>query len=126
MLNKTRQLYNQIVSNRRPSDKDEAQHIADGEAVRAFRKTRTAKLLEDFIEEQRKGQTEYLQVEIGSLNGLGFLKFFNAFLKYIYLVQENRAYRKIEAFLDSVERTGEKYEEQRRRRESSKNPDKQS
>jgi len=73
-----------------------------------------AKLMEDWIDEQRKGQYEYLQVEIGSLNGFNLLKWFNAFLKYTYLVQENRAYRKFEAFLDAVERNGEKHEQRRR------------
>lgn len=126
MLNKTRQLYNQIVQGRRPSETDEQKIIEDGQAVKNFRQTRVAKLLEDWIEQQRKGQLEYMQVEIGGLTGLGILKFFNAFLKYIYLVQENRAYRKIEAYLDSIERTGEKYEEQRRRRAAAKSPDKQS
>lgn len=84
-----------------------------------------AKLLEDWIEQQRKGQTEYMQVEIGSLNGLNLFKWFGAFLKYTYMVQENRAYRKMEAFLDSIERNGEKYEEQARRRAAAKSSDKQ-
>lgn len=120
MFNRTRQLYNQASKNRKPSKEEIRKIIEDGQAVQNFRKSRIAKLLEDWIEAQRKGQQEYLQAEIGSLNGLGILKFFNAFLKYVYMLQENRAYRKIEAFLDSIERNGAKYEE-RQRRESAKN-----
>jgi len=116
MLNKTRSLYQQITQRRKHSDSDIAKLIEDGKAVKSFRKTRTAKLLEDWIEQQRKGQQEYLQMEIGSLNGLNLIKFWGAFLKYVYLVQENRAYRKLEAFLDTTESTGAKYEEQQRRR----------
>lgn len=115
MLNKARQLYQQVVSRRKPSNSEIDQTIADGHAIRNFRTTRAAKLMEDWIERQRKGQQEYLQAEIGHLTGLGLLKFFNAFLKYIYIVQENRAYRKLEAYLDSVERNGAKYEAERQR-----------
>lgn len=116
MLNKTRRLYQKMVQSRKQSDPDEINKlISDGNAVKAFRKSDVAKLMEDWIEEQRKGQYEYLQVEIGSLTGLNLFKWFGAFLKYTYLVQENRAYRKLEAFLDSVERNGEKHAEQRRR-----------
>jgi len=99
------------------------QTISDGVAIKEFRSTRVAKIMENWIERQREGQYKYLEVEIGSLNGLGIMKFFNAFLKYIYLVQENRAYRKLEAYLDSIERQGAKYAE-RRQRESEKNTDK--
>lgn len=123
-MNRTRQLYQQIVRGRKQSKSDIDRIISDGQAVKNFRTTRVAKILEDWIEEQRKGQQEYLQVEIGSLNGLNLLKFFGAFLKYTYMVQENRAYRKLEAYLDSIERTGEEYEE-RKRRAAAKNPDKQ-
>lgn len=116
MLNQTRQLYQQVVQGKRLPDNEKKKVIDDGNAVRAFRQTRVAKLLETWIETQRKGQQEYLQVEIGSLTGLGWFKFFNAFLKYIYIVQENRAYRKMEAYLDSIERQGAKYEEELRRK----------
>ena len=71
----TRSLYQQITQRRKHSDSDIAKLIEDGKAVKAFRKTRTTKLLEDWIENQRKGQQEYLQMEIGSLNGLNILKF---------------------------------------------------
>lgn len=116
MLNKTRKLYQQITQRRKHSDKEIAQLINDAQAVRNFRKTRVAKLLEDWIEAQRKGQYEYLQMEIGSLNGLNIVKFFGGFLKYVYILQENRGYRKMEAYFDSIEVTGAKYEEQARRR----------
>lgn len=116
MLNKTRQLYQKMVQGRKQSDPEAITKIInDGNAVKAFRKSDVARLMEDWIEEQRKGQYEYLQVEIGSLTGLNIVKWLGAFLKYTYLVQENRAYRKLEAFLDSVERNGEKHAEQRRR-----------
>jgi hypothetical protein len=108
----------------KPSQSEIQRIIEDGNAVKSFRTSRVAKLLEDWIEQQRKGQVEYMQVEIGSLNGLNLFKWFGAFLKYTYLVQENRAYRKMEAFLDSIERNGEKYEEQRRRA-AAKSTDKQ-
>lgn len=124
-MNKTRKLYQQIVSGRKTSEAEESRIISDGNAVKAFRVSPAAKLIEDWIERQRKGQTEYMQVEIGSLTGLNFFKWINAFLKYTYLVQENRAFRKLEAFLDSIERNGEKHEEQRRRRFQA-NSDKQS
>lgn len=124
MMNKTRSLYQQITQRHKRSDEDIKRAISDGQAVKNFRKTRVAKLMEDFIEDQRKGQTEYMQVEIGSLNGLNLFKWFGAFLKYTYLVQENRAYRKLETYLDSLETTGARYEQEQRRRESAKNTDK--
>ena len=70
----------------------------------------------DWIALQRKGLNEYMTVEIGSLNGLNLIKWLNAFLKYTYLVQEDRAYRKLEAYLESLERNGEKYAEIKRKR----------
>ena len=122
MVSKTRQLYRRIVNKHKSNDSEIDKIIADGNAVREFRKSRVAKLLEDFVEEQKDGQRDYLQVEMGSLHGFGLIKWLNSFIKYTYIVQENRGYRKIEAFLDSVERNGEKYEQQRRR-ESEKSQD---
>ena len=101
-MNQTRNLYQQIMLGHKPSEADETKFIDDGQAVKNFRKTRVAVIIDEWIAKQRAGQSEYMQVEIGSLNGLSIFKWFNAFLKYIYLVQEDRAYRKLEAFLITV------------------------
>lgn len=115
-MSKTRQLYQQIVQGRQPSESDQERIIGDGQAVTAFRQGRVARLMADWIAQQRKGLNEYMTVEIGSLNGLNLIKWLNAFLKYTYLVQEDRAYRKLEAYLESLERNGEKYAEIKRKR----------
>lgn len=114
-MSQARQLYQQVVQRHKPSESETTKIIEDGHAVKAFRQTRTARLLNDFVAKQREGLTEYMHVEIGGLNGLNLVKWFNAFLKYTYLVQEDRAYRKIEAFLESIEKNGERYEELKRR-----------
>lgn len=114
-MNQTRKLYLQRMLPRKQSEPEVDKAIADGKAVLAFRETRVAELLENFIEEQRSGQSLYLQTEIGSLTGLGWFKFFNTFLKFVYMLQENRAYRKLEAYLDDIERKGVKYERERQK-----------
>lgn len=115
-MNKTRQLYQLITQGRRLSESEETEIIENGNAVKTFNDSRTRKILDNWIARQREAQHDYMRVEIGSLTGLNIVKWFNAFLKYTYLVQEDRAYRKLEAFFRTTVEQGEKYEEIRRRR----------
>jgi len=74
--------------------------------------------VERYMERQREGSEQLLDIDLGSLSIINIPKLFNTFLKYLYVVQERRAYKKIRTFVRLTIQTGEKYAAKRAKAEA--------
>ena len=69
---------------------------------------------------QESGSDKFLDIEMGTISLLTIPRLFSTFLKYLYVVMERRAYKKIRNFVRITVQTGEKYAERRAKAEASK------
>lgn len=109
MLNQTRKFYSKILGKQRPSKNDVEQIIQMGEAFKELIKSPAWRSIEGFMERQREGTRDYMDYDLGNVNAMSVAKFFGAFLKYFLFIGENRAYKKLEKFIDVTIENGNRY-----------------
>lgn len=117
-INRTRQLYRKITE--RVTEAKMLEAIQVGNDLKSLKEHKGWKKIESFIDRQEKGGDELLIQEIGTINLLSIPKIFNTFLKYLYVVMERRAYRKIQSYIRISIATGEKYAKRREKAEEAK------
>lgn len=108
MLNRTRQLYHKILNSNRPSETQQNKTISAAENFKNLKKHPGWKQIEEFLEKQRSGQHEFLQYET-SVQNATLLGLINNFFKYRHFLIENRAYTKLEQYIEVTIKNGEKY-----------------
>lgn len=94
--------------------------IQAAEDLKNLRKHNGWTRIEKFMSRQEEGANEVLDVDISTITLLSIPKLFNSFLKYLYIVMERRAYRKIRNFMRVTIQNGEKYAERRAKAETAK------
>lgn len=109
MLNKTRQLYQQVLSGNKPTDADKQKAVEIAQSFHYLKDSPAWRQIQGFINRQREGAREYMEFEVGNINLLGMGKTFTTFIKYLAFLFENRAYKKIEKFVETSIEKGEKY-----------------
>lgn len=112
MLNRTRQIYQQILKGNKPSNSDVEVAIQIGEQFKALVDTPAWKQVQTFIDRQREGAREYMEFEASNVNGITIVKLFNAFIKYWFFLMENRGYRKLEKYIEVTIAKAEEYAKQ--------------
>lgn len=118
LLNQTRQAYNKFIN--KASEGEISDAIQAAEDLKSLREHNGWKRLEAFMQEQSKQADDMLSAELGSIKLISFPRLFNYFLKFLYVVQERRAYRKIDAFVKIRIERGEKYAARRAKAEEAK------
>jgi hypothetical protein len=124
ILNRARQAYKQFSN--KPTDTDINDVIEAAQDLKDMTNMRGWKRIESFMERQREGSEQLLDTEIGTLHLITIPKIFNAFLKYLYILQERRAYKKIGNYVRLTIQRGDQYAQRRikeeERRKSPQNP----
>lgn len=98
--------------------------VRDGKALEAMIKTEGWKVLERWIESQREGSHIHIEREVSNSKAMSLIGVFNSYIKYMYIVQENRAYSKIKAFVDVTIANGRKYESELQKQQTKQSENK--
>lgn len=125
MVSRTRQLYKAITQGNRPDERKIRDTIQASRDFQNLQKTAGWKRLDEWIEKNRTGTHEFMEHEVsGRVSVWTMVGLFNTFVRYLFLLQENRAYSKIRTFMQITIEKGEQYaKEQQRRDEQQKQKD---
>lgn len=115
---RARVLYREKVAKQSQGDLNDS--IQASEDLKALKESPGWRRIEKFIEQQREGSEQLLDVELGSIRGLTLHKIVTAFFKYLYINQERRAYKKIQNYIRITIQKGEQNAERKRKAEESK------
>lgn len=118
ILSRTREAYKNLTT--KVGEKEILDTIQAGEDFKSLLEHNGWKRVENFIVRQRAGSEQLLDVDLGVLSAINIFKLFNTFLKYLYILQERRAYKKIQNFVRITIQTGEKYAAKRAKAEEAK------
>ena len=113
-----RQLYKDVIG--KGNEVRNLETIQAGEDLKSLKENKGWKRIEEFIKKQEDGSDALLNAELGTITILALPRIFNTFLKYMYIVMERRAYRKIRNFVRISIETGEKYAQRRAKAEEAK------
>lgn len=114
MLNRSRNIFNQIVNKRRPQSVEIQRAIEVGKELEDMTKTRGWKHLKSFIEVTNNGGIDILDKDNQVVGVWSLTKAFNLFLQWLMISHERRAYRKINNFVNLSIKKGKEYAEQQR------------
>lgn len=73
------------------------------------------KRLDAWIRTQQEGTKQYMEHEVRAVNLFTLLTLVNLFVKYLFFLQENRAYNKIRTYIAVTIAKGEQHAKQRAR-----------
>lgn len=118
LISKTRQAYKSITG--RHGDADITKSIQVAEDLKTLKDNKGFQHVEEFIKRQMEATDQVLDVDLSVITLLSIPKLFNSFLKYLYIIMERRAYRKIKNYIRISIQTGEKYAARRAKAEESK------
>ena len=113
----TREFYKKVLQGSRPDEAKIDDTIGAAEDFKNLLQTSGYKRLKRFIDTQRLGSQQYLQKESSSISLFSFPWLFNTFIKYIAVLLENRAYDRIETYINVTIQKGEQYAKERAKRE---------
>lgn len=102
---RARQIYRDKIKKQSVGDVEDS--IQASEDLKALREHNGWKRIERFIEQQRNGSEQLLDVELGSIRVLNLNRIIAAFFKYLYINQERRAYMKIQNYIRVTIQKGE-------------------
>lgn len=115
MFNRTRNLYKKILQGNKPSEVDIDRMIEMGRALESLKKHNGWAYVEDFIKRQRVGTHQYMEKEVGVIRIFSLPWLFSTFLKYLGMLFENRAYTKINNYMEVSIQNGRKQAARRAR-----------
>lgn len=90
------------------SDTIEASH-----QFKALIKTKVWKRIDEWIDRQDEGIRQYMDHEVRVVSIWSLIKAFNLFVKYLMVLHEHRAYKKLRMYIAITIKKGEQYEKQR-------------
>lgn len=109
ILNRTRQLYKRIVEGKQKTENDFLRDIERARHLQNLTKHPGWKMVEEFMETQRKGTQAFMEQETSkSINVVGLAFVFNTFIKWLFASLEGRAYNKIKTYIEVSIQNGEK------------------
>ena len=108
-LSRTRELYRKIIQGKAPNESQKLQAIELGRNLTNLTKHKGWTSLQQWIETQRKGATELLYENNTKISLITVPMFFSNFLKYVFVVLELRAYKKIDVYIKTSIERGIKY-----------------
>lgn len=114
-LNQTRQLYRKILQGHKPTEAQQNEVMQGTKDLKALLDHPGWKIVDRFMKTQQEGTHQHMERQVGSVNLITMLGFFNTFVKYIFMLYENRAYNKIRNFIKISIMKGEQYAEKRRK-----------
>ena len=94
---RAREIYNQKI--KRQTEGEISDSIQLAEDLRALSEHNGWRRIQMFMARQKDGSEELLDHEMGTISMLSIPRLFNSFLKYIYILSERRAYRKINNYI---------------------------
>ena len=115
IADRARTLYKEKVQ--RQSETSIADSIQAAKDLESLRDHPGWRRLVAFINTQTEGSEEMLDKELGHINLINFPRIVTGFFKYLYVVQERRAYRKIEMYIRITIQKGEQNAERQRKAE---------
>lgn len=119
ILSRTRQLYKKILETRGQSEDDLLRSMERGKHLENLTKHPGYKLLTEFMDKQQEGTHAFMEQEAQKgINVIGLAWLFNAFVKYLFFLQENRAYNKVRTFIKVTIENGEKSRQKLAKREA--------
>jgi len=86
--------------------------IQIAEDLENMMKTQGWKHLNKWVNEQRESSKLHMEREAVVSNSMNILGIFNNYVKYIFIVAENRAYNKQRTFIEVVIANGKKHKEE--------------
>jgi hypothetical protein len=108
MLNKTRQLLSKALG--RPQNlAEKAKVMETARNLKNMQKHPGWEAVHDWIDTQRTGAKDALDINFAHINLLTLPLFFNSFLKYFFVILELRAYKKIDTYIRITIQRGDKY-----------------
>ena len=116
-LNRTRQIYHKMLQGSKASDGQVDEAIAISQDFKNLLEHPGWRRLETWIEKQKQGEHEYMEHEVQNINAITLVGIFNTFFKYLWLLQERRAYNKIKQYINVSINVGEKYAQQKAKQE---------
>ncbi len=120
-LNRTRQFYQKVLQGRKPSEDQTLKSIENARHLKNLQKHPGWKVVEEFIDKQKVGTHAYMESETQKgMNVIGLAFLFNTFVKYLFFLQENRAYNKIKMFIETSIKNGEENEKRLAKQEERK------
>lgn len=112
---RARQIYRDKIKKQSIGDVEDS--IQAAEDLKALREHNGWKRIERFIEQQREGSEQLLDIELGSIRALTLSKIITSFFKYLYINQERRAYKKIANYMRVTIQKGEQNAQRRAKAE---------
>ena len=120
-LNRTRQFYQKVLQGRKPTENQVLQSIQNAKDLKNLQKHPGWKVVEDYIARQKEGTSAFMEAETQKgINVIGLAFLFNTFVKYLFFLQENRAYNKIAVFIKTTIERGEENERRLAKQEERK------
>ena len=115
LLNKSRQLYQRILQGNKPSSNQIDDTITAANELKNLLKHPGWKRVSAWVERQEEGSKQYMQHEVQGFSAFTLVTFFNLFVKYLFFLQEHRAYNKIRTYIAVTIAKGEDYARKRAR-----------
>lgn len=113
MLNRTRQLWAQINQRNKPNQSEIGDAIIAGHQFENLIKTPAWKRIEIWIEKQDQGMQQFMEQESQVVSLWSIVKAVNLFIKYLMMLHEHRAYKKLKTFLEISIKKGDEYARQK-------------
>lgn len=114
-FNRTRSLYRQLLQGNKPTDADIDRTIEMGRRLENLQRHPGWKYISDFMTHHTEATHEYMSRETAVVSVLSLPWLFSTFLKYLSMLFENRAYRKITTYMEVSIQNGRKYAARRAR-----------
>lgn len=113
MLNRTRQLWSQLNQRNKPNESEIGDAIAAGHQFKKLLETPAWKRINAWITRQDQGMQQFMEQETQVVSIWGVVKSINLFIKYLMMLHEHRAYKKLKTFLEVSIKKGEEYARQK-------------
>ena len=75
--------------------------------------TKAWKRIEEWMGKQEIGMSQFMEHETQVVGLWSIIKVFNAFVQYLMVLHEHRAYKKLKAFISMTIKNGDEYEKKR-------------
>lgn len=114
-FNRTRSLYHKLLQGNKPTDADIDRTIEMGRKLENLQRHPGWKYVAEFMEHHTEATHEYMSRETSVVSVLSLPWLFSTFLKYLSMLFENRAYRKITTYMEVSIQNGRKHATRRAR-----------
>lgn len=114
-MDRTRRLYRTLLGSPRQSEVQDLEIIAAGEELSRLLEHPGYKRLSKWMENQRQGTHQAMEREVTDVNGFTLFTLGNTFIKYLFRLMENRAYNKIDTYIQVTIQNGKQHAEKRAR-----------